>query len=119
MPPAEAEAYITRSEEWFAIHTKNCDHQAKVQLDINREPVLAVFKKYWPHCPPVDEHMEALKEAGYPDYKIEKLARWHKWRVDTDDSRQEALDAIFSKWPAASKPTPKARKVIKAVKKKI
>jgi hypothetical protein len=119
MPPAEAEAYITRSEEWFAIHTKNCDHQAKVQLDINREPVLAVFKKYWPHCPPVDEHMEALKEAGYPDSKIEKVARWHKWRVDTDDSRQEALDAIFSKWPAASKPTPKARKVIKAVKKKI
>jgi len=44
MPPAEAEAYITRSEEWFSIHTKNCDHQAKVQLDINREPVLAVFK---------------------------------------------------------------------------
>jgi hypothetical protein len=119
MPPTEAEAYITRSEEWFSIHTKNYDRQAKVQLNINREPVLAVFKKYWPHCPPADEHIEALKKAGYPDSKIERAGRWHKWRADTDDSRQEALDAIFSKWPAASKPTPKSRKVIKAVKKKI
>ena len=119
MLPAQAAEYIRRSEEWFAIHTKNYERVHKDQLVINPAPVLAPFTKSWPHCPPVDEHVSALKEAGYPDSKIEKVIRWHKWRVDTSDSRQEALDAIFAKWPAASKPTPKTRKVIKVVKKKI
>lgn len=119
MPPGEAEAYIKRSEEWFKINTKNYECAPKVRMDINTKPVLAAFEKSWPHPPPVEEHLAALKEAGYPDSKIEKVARWHKWRVDTEDSRQAALDAIFARWPAASKPTPKARKVIKVVKKKI
>lgn len=119
MPSVQADEYINLSEEWFKTNTKNFERAPKVRVDINPEPILTVFEKSWPHCPSAEDHVEAAKRAGYSAYKVEKLARWYKWRSETEDSRQEALDAIFAKWPAASKPTPKTRKVIKAVKKKI
>jgi hypothetical protein len=50
---------------------------------------------------------------------VRKALAYYKRMEDTSDERQAALDSIFARWPAASKPTPKPKKVIKAVKKKL
>lgn len=71
--------------------------------------------------PPIAEREKAWRLAGYTEVKIRKALAYAKRLEETVDARQEALDLIFAKFPSASKPTPKpkAKKVIKVVKKKM
>lgn len=120
MPESARPEYLARCSAWFNSRTR-CDQAVRRDaIRINAEPVLAVFAKWAPKCPPVDELEEAWSAAGYTEARIQKALRTHARFEATSDDRQKVLDAIFAKWPAASKPIPKPRtKVIKAVKKKL
>jgi hypothetical protein len=117
--PAE---YIKLCEEWFEAHPQKRTTKAEVRsTNYNLEPINALFRKYSETRPPIGEHVAALREAGYPESKIEKVKQSNQRAIDTADERQRLLDEIFVKFPSASKPTPKpkAKKVIKVVKKKM
>jgi hypothetical protein len=62
-----------------------------------------------------------MRKAGYTENVISKAIARDALMKATVDERQEALDAIFARWPSINKPTPKPRasKPIKAVKKKM
>lgn len=117
----DPEAFLKRCEEWY---TKNATVAPRVRAaepPLNVEPVVAVYKKWGPHVPPIAEREKAWRLAGYTEVKIRKALAYAKRLEETVDARQEALDLIFAKFPSASKPTPKpkAKKVIKVVKKKM
>lgn len=94
---------------------------AVTHTNYNFEPIHKLFSKYNSRRPPVEEHVKALKEAGYSEERIERLRQYHQNMEDTADERQEKLDAIFAKWPSSGKTAakPKPAKPIKAVKKKM
>ena len=83
---------------------------------INIEPMLELQKKYGAKAPPLQAKVRAMREAGYPEEKVERFIKWHKKMEDTYEERTEKVEKIFSKWPSAAS---KKRKVIKAVKKKM
>jgi hypothetical protein len=62
-----------------------------------------------------------MRKAGYSENVIAKAVARDALMKATADERQEALDAVFARWPSINKPTPKPRtsKPIKAVKKKM
>jgi hypothetical protein len=84
-------------------------------------PIAELFAKHGGHRPPIDEHVEAMRKAGYSERVIDKAIARHAFLKATVDERQKALDLIFARWPSINKPTPKPRasKPIKAVKKKM
>lgn len=118
MHPDSAKIYIQKSEAWFQANPPRAISIQKTQTKINTEPIINLYNKYGTKRPPLEPWIEAVRKAGYPEYKIEKGIAYYKWLEDTVDERQKALDKIFAKYPAASKPT-KTAKVIKAVKKKM
>lgn len=118
MPSDSAKIYIQKSEAWFEAHPPRVISIQNCGPEINPEPLVKLHAKYGVHRPPVDEWVRACQESGYPEFKIQKGVAYYKWLEDTVDQRQEALDKVFVKYPAASKPT-KPAKVIKAVKKKM
>lgn len=115
------EAFLARVEAWYAAHPKAAVAAPVAKPELNLEPLCKLFAKYSDARPPIEEHVRALRQAGYPEERIEKLERHHQWLLDTVDERQEKLDAIFVKWPSINKAAakPKPAKPIKAVKKKI
>ena len=117
MAADEAEAYMQKSEAWFAEHPPRSISIQNSGPEINPDPILALHAKYGDHRPPLDAWVDAVRAAGYPESKVQKGIEYYNWLEETVDERQAALDQIFIKYPAASKPT-KVTKVIKAVKKK-
>jgi hypothetical protein len=78
-----------------------------------------MYAKYTNGRPPLAERIKVYRAAGHTEDYIEKVkAREKRWK-DTKAERDAAFDLIFAKWPSASKPTPKPKKVIKAVKKRM
>ena len=84
-------------------------------------PIAELFTKYNDHRPPIGEHVEAMRKAGYSERIIAKAIARDAFMKATVDERQKTLDLIFARWPSINKPTPKPRasKPIKAVKKKM
>lgn len=120
LPASERAVYLARCSDWFDSHVRREPVVRRAAPLINPGPVLKVFAKWTPKCPPVNELEKAWRSAGYTEERIQKALRTHARLEATSDDRQKVLDAIFARWPAASKPTPKPRtKVIKAVKKKL
>jgi hypothetical protein len=118
---ANPEAFLKRCEDWRAQHAVAERSAREPAPVLNLEPVLALYKKWGANVPPIAEREKAWRLAGYSEAKIQKALAWHNKMVETADARQEALDLIFAKFPSANKPTPKpkAKKVIKVVKKKM
>jgi hypothetical protein len=119
-------AFIARCEAWFDAHPRHVRQQVAPPPVIDQAPVLALFAKYarlpgGPKPPPLRELVVAWRAAGYPEERIAKAVERRNRLDETADERQRALDAIFAKFPSASKPAakPKSKKVIKVVKKKM
>lgn len=119
MDPVSAKAYRERSEAWFQLHKAPEIPPTDSTPQIDYAPILAVLEKYKGHRPPLDDYLEALEQAGHSETVRESCRRLYKMLEETSDERQRKLDAIFAKWPAANKATPKPKKVIKVVKKKM
>lgn len=125
------EAFLQRCREWHAANPPvHVEKPAPPVID--PEPILKLFAKYakrgdpfeggttgQPIRPPIEKMKVAWELAGYPPERIAKAVAHFQHLEDTSEERQKALDEIFAKYPSASKPTPKPKKVIKAVKKKM
>lgn len=118
---ANPEPFIKRCEEWYAEHSRPETAAAPEAPVIDPEPFVALFTKYKDRRPPCEEMCAAMRSAGHTELRITKYMQWLQKMEETADARQEALDLIFAKFPSANKPTPKpkAKKVIKVVKKKM
>lgn len=125
-PPLDVEAYFD------ALRKRGCDTSEYERLaaefewperkqrappgpELNLEPLEELFygAQEAPHLP---DYFRALREAGYPEERVQACIAHFKHLEATSDQRQEALDLIFARWPSAAKPV---KKVIKAVKKKM
>lgn len=118
MPEAEAGPYIARCEAWLAEHAKVAAPKSE-PTKLDPEPLLALLAKHKCNRPPCEAMCAAMRACGHTEQRITKYRQWCQNMEDTADERQEALDKIFVKYPSANKPTPKKKKVIKAVKKKM
>jgi hypothetical protein len=118
---ANPDAFLKRCEDWYTQHAAAAPVAREPAPTLNLEPVLDLYKKFQGNVPPIAEREKAWRLAGYSEAKIQKALAWHKKMEETADARQQALDLIFAKFPSANKPTPKpkAKKVIKVVKKKM
>lgn len=119
MDSESREQFIAQCEAWFEANPRP-ETVAKVEKPvIDNTPITNLFHKYSGDVPPLDERIRAYKAAGYPDEYLIKVMDRHAKMEETSDERQKVLNAIFAKWPSASKPVPKPKtKVIKAVKKR-
>jgi hypothetical protein len=117
----DPEAYIARSEAWFAENKPRVPVTPKLSPAVDFTPIAELFAKHEGRRPPIEEHVAAMRKAGYSENVIAKAVARDAFMKATVDERQEALDAIFARWPSINKPTPKPRatKTIKAVKKKM
>ena len=113
--PEDREAYILRSETWFKEHepvNKVIEDQKK-PLDYTLYTEL--LREYYPHNPPLDVKIPIMKSIGCSqaiiDRAIKRNARW----TEDDEKDCEFLERVFGK----SAPVKQAKKVIKAVKKKV
>lgn len=116
--------YLKKSEVWFAEHhTKMNNLISKMPTKIDPEPVIKLLARYKGKLPPIEEYLAVLKMSGYSDENIAKVNKWWHKMEETSKERQAALDLLFAKYPAASKPVPKQKaaqsKMIKVVKKKM
>jgi hypothetical protein len=119
LPVGEQAAYIARCEAWFAENPTRAAAPRPEALAVDYESVARVFAKRAPQLPPLEERLAVYRKAGYSEEYIERAKARAAMMEATSDARQKALDLIFAKWPAASKPAPKKGKVIKAVKKRM
>ena len=118
LPVGEREAYLTRCQEWFAAHPPVTIKKRAAPKEYDGALVCAMYEKRQTR-PPLAERVKVYRAAGYSEEYIEKVkAREKRWK-DTKVERDAAFELIFARWPSASKPTPKPKKVIKAVKKRM
>lgn len=119
MKPEEREDYLARCKAWVDAHPPPPLPEPKPPLQVNNELVVALFNKWSPSVPPIAERVKVYRAAGYPESVIENAIARDKMLEETADARQEVIDKLFAKWPSAGKSTPKPKKVIKAVKKRM
>ena len=118
LPVGEREAYLNRCQEWFATHPPATIKTRAATKEYDGELISAMYENRQTR-PPLAERVKVYRAAGYSEDYIEKIrAREKRWR-ETKVERDAAFELIFAKWPSASKPTPKPKKVIKAVKKRM
>jgi|APCry1669189665_1035243.scaffolds.fasta_scaffold19929_3 hypothetical protein len=123
--------FLKKCEDWYKDHPHVAYVPAKLP-DIDPVPVTKMMKKYsrkgpefegssfaQPTRPPLDRMMVAWECAGYTPESIELARARLEFAESQMDVRQQALDTIFARYPSASKPASKKKKVIKAVKKKM
>lgn len=117
----DPEAYLARVAEFFKQNPPRDPVVVKTPPSLDLEHISKLFERHKEHRPPIDEHVAALRKAGYAEGVISKVIARDAYMASTVDARQEALDLIFARWPSINKPTPKPRaaKAIKAVKKKM
>lgn len=118
---ADPGEYLARCAEFFAQNPRPTPPEPKLYAAVDFTPIAELFAKHKGHRPPIGEHVEAMRKAGYNENVIAKAVARDAYMKATADERQKALDAIFARWPSINKPTPKPRtaKPIKAVKKKM
>lgn len=128
MTEAERVPWLQKCRDWFAAHPPRAARPpAAERPPVDHELICAMYAKWaktadGPTRPPISERVKVYRAAGVSESMIAKAVARDTWLKETCDERTAALALVFAKWPAASKPTPKAKvkaKVIKAVKKKL
>lgn len=118
LPAGEREAYLTRCREWFVANPSAAIKKPVVAKEYDNSLICALYEKRQTR-PPLGERVKVYRAAGYSAEYIENVkSRDKRWRASKAE-RDAAFELIFAKWPSASKPTPKTKKVIKAVKKRM
>jgi hypothetical protein len=117
LPIERRAAYIEKSKAWFDAHPSKEVNGSKEVLNYDFELVASMYRQG--SRPPIGKRVKVYRAAGVPDALIEKCVAYDMKMEETADKRQEDLDLFFGKWPSASKPKPKVKKVIKAVKKRL
>jgi hypothetical protein len=121
MSEAEREPWLQRCRAWIAAHPTPGAPAPQVAPSIDYQRIAAMY--VGGVAPPIATRVKVYRAAGCSDEFILKATARAAHLEATSDARQEALDLIFAKWPAASKAAKtKAKpstKVIKAVKKKL
>ena len=116
--PAEWQAsYIAKSKAWFDANPLKEVNGSKEGLNYDFELVASMYRKG--SRPPIGKRVKVYKAAGVPEALMEKCVAYDMKMEETADKRQEELDLFFGRWTSASKPKPKVKKVIKAVKKRL
>lgn len=103
------EAYIAKSEAWFAAHPPRPHAVPAAPSAIDTEGVAKLVAK-WGARAPLDE----WRKVGYDEATIERIHAKREWYRTHDEELQEEIER---RWPGSSSARPK--KVIKAVKKKM
>jgi len=108
--PEIREAYVTRCEEWFAARADAARIAREPRREtVDTEAVAALVTKYGAHVP-----ISEYRRVGYSEEALEKVRTHREWMESHEDELQAEIER---RWPGSSKP--KAKKVIKAVKKKM
>lgn len=111
--------FRAKSIQWFNDNPRPTYPEKKEIVQYNHEFLFKIKNKYHPSVPPLEEMMEALKQAGYPDEKIQNYKKSRERDQARADKDQEMIDRIFGKFPSINKADKKPKKIIKAVKKKM
>jgi hypothetical protein len=129
MSEAELGPWLQKCRDWFAAHPNPAAPRPKPVVSGVDYPLIVAMYKVAPRTeggavkPPIATRVKVYRAAGCSEAYITKAVARDAHLKATTDARQKALDAIFSRWPAASKASKtktKAKpKVIKAVKKKL
>jgi hypothetical protein len=121
MSEAERGPWLQKCRDWFAAHPKPEPPPACAASTVDNQLIAAMYRDGVK--PPIAARVKVYRAAGCSEEFITKTVARQAHFDATSDARQEALDAIFAKWPAASKTAKTkakpATKVIKAVKKKL
>jgi len=126
MSEAERGPWLQKCRDWFAAHPKPATAPPPAASSVDYQRIAAMYQvpprtEGGAIKPPIATRVKVYRAAGCSEAFISKAIARDAHLEATSDARQEALDAIFAKWPAASKAA-KAKpkpKVIKAVKKKM
>lgn len=126
MSEAERGPWLQKCRDWFAAHPKPAKAPPPPPSIVDHQRIVAMYKvaprtEGGATRPPIATRVKVYRAARCPEEYIARVIARDARLEATSDERQEALDLIFAKWPAASKTTkPKAKpKIIKAVKKKM
>lgn len=86
-----------------------------VTFNVKQNPMHILCEKYYSKgkIPPINERIDLLRKAGYPEKTLSKIVKGHMQAKKDSEKNQKALDDIFMKFNI--KPTKK--KVLKPVKK--
>ncbi len=109
MPKEAAEAYIARSEAWFAEHPPRPPPPPKLRENVDPEAVTELIARYGTNVP-----ISEYARVGYSEEALAKIQARRQWFIDHD---AELNAEIERRWPCSVKT--KTKKVIKAVKKKM
>ena len=109
MHPDTREAYIAKSKAWFDAHPTTPWQPRPVVITHDTEALAALITKYGSHAP-----LDGYRKAGCSEAVIERIRAKRKWNDDHSDELQAEIER---RWPGSA--TPKPKKVIKAVKKKM
>lgn len=109
MHPDVREAYVAKSEAWFEAHPTTPWFPPPVAATFDKEALAALIAKYGSHAP-----LDGYRKAGCSEAVVERIRAKRQWYDDHSDELQAEIDR---RWPGSA--TPKPKKVIKAVKKKM
>jgi hypothetical protein len=109
MHPDVREAYVAKSKAWFDAHPPPPPRQPPAPSTVDLEALAALIAKYGSEAP-----LSEYRKAGCTEMAIERIRAKRQWYEDHSDELQAEIDR---RWPGSA--TPKPKKVIKAVKKKM
>jgi hypothetical protein len=109
MHPDVREAYVAKSKAWFDAHPPPPPRQPPAPSTVDLEALAALITKYGSEAP-----LSEYRKAGCTEMAIERIRAKRQWYEDHSDELQAEIDR---RWPGSA--TPKPKKVIKAVKKKM
>ena len=114
----QRDEYIQKCKDWYEKNPIQPLFVPKEKPVIDYEPVIQLFKKYSPHLPPIEEHVEVLTRIGCPQASIDRLVTRYNKRIENSEDDQKTIERIFGKCLPVKK-SRQTKKVIKAVKKKM
>lgn len=103
------EAYIAKSEAWFAAHPPKPPPAPKPVTRVDTEAVVKLLAKYGSNAP-----LAEWRKVGYSEEAVERIRARREWYRTHDEELQAEIER---RWPGSSSSKPK--KIIKAVKKKM
>jgi hypothetical protein len=109
MHPNVREAYVTKSQAWFEAHPPPPPRPPRTPSTVDKEALAALVTKYGSAAP-----LSEYRKAGCSEETIERIRARREWYDEHSDELQAEIDR---RWPGSA--TPKPKKVIKAVKKKM
>jgi len=109
MHPDVREAYVAKSKAWFDAHPPPPARTPREPITVDQEALAALITKYGSAAP-----LAEYRKAGYSEEAVKRVRAKRQWYDDHSDELQAEIDR---RWPGSA--TPKPKKVIKAVKKKM